>query len=128
VRQAEASADSLFEDGMLAYLADDFSGAVAGLRSALEAGAEPLPSQFFLGASHLMVDQPREAAGAFSAVIELGTSPYLAEAHFYRAKALLRLGDAATALEHLRVAATSGGEISTSAAALADSVEVQMGG
>jgi tetratricopeptide (TPR) repeat protein len=128
VRQEPASPDSLFDAGMLCYVAEDFRGATADLEAAMEAGADPLPTQFFLGASLLMLDQPREAADAFGAVIELGPSAYLAEAHYYRAKALLRLGDLDHALDDLQAAGSSPGEISGPAGFLADSVEVLMGG
>ena len=128
VRQEEASADSLFAAAMLRYVAEDYAGAASGLTGALEAGAGPLPAQFFLGASLLMLDRFREAVEAFGVVADLGQSPYLAEAHYYRAKALLRLGDAESALADLRAAAVLPAEISPSAEALADSLEVQMGG
>jgi len=128
VRQEEAAAESLFDLAMTHYMADEFSDAAAGLRMALEAGADPIPAQFFLGASFLMLDRPREAAGALGVIIDLGPSPYQAEAHYYRAKALLRLGEVGPALDDLRGAAAVPGEIAGPAQALSDSLEAQMGG
>jgi len=128
VRQTPASADSLFDAAMLRYVADEFGDAATGLDEALEAGTDPVPAQFFLGASLLMLDRPRDAVEALAVVIDSGSSPYLAEAHYYRAKALLRLGDVGPALAHLRAAAAIPGEISSPALALADSLEAQMGG
>jgi hypothetical protein len=128
VRQDPASADSLFDAAMLRYIADEFGGAAEGLEEALEAGAGPLPAQFFLGSSLLMLDRSRAAAEAFGAVIRAGDSPYLPEAHYYRGKALLRMGEVGPALSDLRIAAAFPGEISDQARALADSLEAQIGG
>lgn len=128
VRQEEASADSLFAAAMLRYVAEDYAGAASGLTGALEAGAGPIPAQFFRGASFLILNRSREAVEAFGVVTSLGESPYLAEAYYYRAKALLRLGEVELALADLQAASTMAAEISPSAEALADSLEVQMGG
>ena len=128
VRQEPASAESLFDDAMLRYVADDFQGAAAGLEEALEAGADPVPAQFFLGSSLLMLDRPKEATEAFGVVIQAGGSPYLPEAHYYRAKAHLRLGNAGAGLADLRAAAEIPGEMSGPAQALADSLEARLGG
>ena len=55
-------------------------------------------------------------------VIALGDTPYRAEAAYYRAKALLRAGDADAALRELEIAVADVGVIGEQAAALADSV------
>jgi len=118
-----ASADSLFGTAMASYVSERYDEAAAGLRAALRAGVDSAPAEFFLGASHLMLRQPEEAAASFARVIALGDTPYLAEAHFYRAKALLRLGQAPAALVELRQAAGLGGVIGGYARMLTDSVE-----
>ena len=123
VRSSEASADSLFNAAMDRYSAARYDEAAAGLESALAAGVDSAPAEFFLGASLLMEDRLRDAADAFERVIALGDTPYLAEAHYYLAKALLRLGRPQEANDHLRTAADGRGELSESATALADSVE-----
>lgn len=128
VRQEAALADSLFDTAMLRYLADDFRAAATGLEEALAAGFDPVPARFFLGSSFLMLDRPSAAAEALGAVIDSGESPYLPEAHYYRAKALLRLGSMESALRDLRAAAATSAEISGQAQALADSIEAHMGG
>jgi TolA-binding protein len=127
VRQAPARPDSVFGAAMSTYLSADYVGAVAGLEAALAAGGDPAPAQFFRGASFLMLDQPAEAEQAFSAVIDAGDSPYLAEAHFYRAKALLSQGRVDEAQVDLEATSESDGEIAASARTLADSVEARMG-
>ena len=128
VRQAPARPDSVFAEAMSAYVAEEYAAAATGLEEALMAGAGSVPAEFFRGASLLMLGRPDEAERAFSAIIEAGDSPYLAEAHYYRAKALLSLGRASEALQELEAAVNSEGDIRTLASALADSVEVEMGG
>lgn len=127
VRQAPARPDSVFEAAMSAYLAGDYSEAVPGLEAVLAAGADPASSQFFRGASLLMLDEPARAADAFEAVIAAGESPYLAEAHYYLAKTLLRLGDTDGALAQLNAAGAGESEVAALARALADSVTALSG-
>lgn len=126
VRAPEGRPDSLFADAMDVYVAEDYAVAVDGLRATLAAGGDEPPVHFFLGASLLMIDRPEEAAEAFAAVEAAGDSPYLDEARFYRAKALLRQGDADAALDFLRDAADGGGAVAGHAAMLADSVRAAM--
>jgi len=116
-------ADSLFATAMAAYVAERYDDAARELRQALAAGVEPAPATFFLGASLLMTAHATEAAASFERAVAAGDSPYLAEAHFYRAKALLRLGEVSAALAELREAARFGSVIGDYARALADSVE-----
>lgn len=128
VRAEPVPWETPFAEAMARYAEADFRAAAAGLERAIEAGAPPVPAEFFRGASLLMLDRSAEAAEALAAVTSSGDSPYLAEAHFYRAKALLRLGRSEDALAELGAAASEGGEIGASAAALADSVEAVVGG
>jgi tetratricopeptide (TPR) repeat protein len=116
------TADSLFETAMAAYDEGRWDDAARGLEAALEAGADPVPAGFFLGAAHLMADRPGSAAEALGAVIDHGETPYLAEALYYRAKALLLQERAERALADLDAAARAGGAVGDPARALADSV------
>jgi hypothetical protein len=127
VRQAASRSDSLFEAAMAEYVTGDFAAAAEGLSRALAAGADTVPVQFFAGASLLMTDRPADAAEAFRSVINGGDTPYLAEARYYLAKALLRLGQTDAALRELRAAAADTMEIAGEARALADSVEAAAG-
>ena len=117
-----ATADSLFDAAMTAYTAEHYADAERELAVALAEGVDPLPAQFFLGASALMTGHAPRAVEAYGRVIALGDSPYLAEAHYYRAKALLRLGRSGEALADLSRATRLGGIIGASALALSDSV------
>jgi tetratricopeptide (TPR) repeat protein len=128
VRQAPARPDSAFGAAMSAYALGDYTDAVTGLEDALASGAGPVPAEFFRGASLLMLDRPADAELAFSAIIEAGESPYLGEAHYYRAKALLSLGRVDEAQRELRAAMSADSDIAKSATALADSLEARMGG
>jgi len=58
----------------------------------------------------------------YESVIALGDSPYLAEARYYLAKALLRSGDTEAALRELRAVPAADTAVAASASALADSV------
>ena len=77
---------------MNAYTARNYADATAGLRAALAAGQDSVPTEFFLGASQLLSNDARGAAATLSRVVAKGDTPYLDEAQLYEAKALLRLG------------------------------------
>jgi anti-sigma factor RsiW len=128
VRQTPSRSDSLFDEAMAAYVTGDFATAATGLPRALAAGADTVPVQFFAGASLLMTDGPAEAAEAFRSVIRGGDTPYSAEARYYLAKALLRLGRTDEARSELRRIAESASEIAGQARALADSIEARVRG
>jgi tetratricopeptide (TPR) repeat protein len=119
---AEGTGDSLFEAGMADYEAGRWEAAAETLERVLAAGADPLPTGFFLGVSRLMAGQPGAAVEALETVIARGESPYLGEARYYRAKALLQLDRGDEALVELEAAETAGGTIGEAASALADSV------
>ena len=122
VRGTTAPADSIFAAAMAAYDDRRYADAGAGLTRALAAGVDSAPALFFLGASELMAGRSTDAAAAFRRVLSLGDTPYLPEAHYYRAKALLRLGDGAGALAELAQVPAGDSIVASQAAALADSV------
>lgn len=128
VRQVRPGADSVYHEAMSEYVAREFGTAVVLLDEALRAGADSAPTQFFRGASLQMLDRPEEAAAAFRDVIRQGGTPYLPEARYYLAKALLQLGRADEARSELREIADGTSEMAGRARALADSVEARMGG
>jgi tetratricopeptide (TPR) repeat protein len=124
LRANVTTADSLFHDGMTAYVASRYDDAVRLLQAsiaALPAGADSgagAAAEFFLGASLLVRHQPASAGDAFARVIAAGWSPYRDEAHYYRALALLQTGHAADAATELQAAATGSDSIATRARAL----------
>ena len=122
VRGAGAPPDSLFEAAMDSYAKRHYSGAVEGLRAALAAGQDTVPAQFFLATSLLLDDRPSEAIDTFQRVLAQGETPYRAEARYYRAKALLRVGRAADAQAELARLTRADGVVYDMGRALADSV------
>jgi tetratricopeptide (TPR) repeat protein len=127
VRGTPGRADSLFDSAMTAYGERRYAAAAAGLRSALEAGEDSVLTEFFLGASLLMANEPREAVASLSHVIAKGETPYLAEAQYYSAKALLRLGRGREALSVLTQRTPSDPVLAAMVSALADSVRRALG-
>jgi hypothetical protein len=97
----ETAVTRAFDDAMRAYQAEEFGDAARRLRQVTRDDSLHAPAEFFLGASLLMSGDDANAANAFARVIALGDTPYLSEAHYYRAKALLRRGEAAPALRDL---------------------------
>jgi hypothetical protein len=124
VRAAAEQSDSLFSAAMTAYVARRYRGAESGLRAALAAGVDSVPAEFFLASAQLMSGHAEAAASGYARVIAAGpaASAYLAEAHLYRARALLRRGRAAEALSELAAVSRSDTVNAAKATALADSV------
>lgn len=123
VRASADAADSAFSAAMAIYARGTFKEAADALRSARAVGADTVTTTFFLGASLLMADRPSDAAEELGRAGRMGPTPYSAESHFYRAKALLRLDNKEEALSALAAAAAIHSSIRAHAQALADSVE-----
>ena len=122
VRGADTRRDSLFESAMNSYAQQRYDAAIHGLRTALAAGQDSVPVQFFLATSLLFERQPRDAIAGFDQVLAHGPTPYRAEATYYRAKALLRLARADDALSALARLSPADGIAYEMGQALADSV------
>jgi hypothetical protein len=118
----ETDASRAFDDAMRAYAAERYEDAARRLREVVGGGTRRAPAEFFLGASLLMTGDDREAAAAFARVIALGDSPYRSEAHYYRAKALLRRGNVDAAVSALAAVSPRSEVIAAQARALADSI------
>lgn len=130
VRADGDSATLLADRAMRVYQAGDWSRAAELLDRALRSDPEPA-LHFFRGVSLLMADDPEAARLPLAAALVPPDGPYAPEAHFYLAKALLRLGRGQEALAHLDAAAadrgTAPGGVADHAAALADSVRRVLG-
>lgn len=99
-----------FEAAMRLYRTGDYAGALEGLRAADVVNPDRPRTRFFLAVSQLLLGQNTDAAASFERTIALGESPYLEEAHFYLAKAWLRLGRLPAARRELqRTIARHGG-------------------
>ena len=114
--------DPLFESAMDAYAQRRYPVAVERLRAVLAAGQDSVPAQFFLATSLLLNNRANEAADAFQRVLAFGDTPYRAEARYYRAKALLRVGRATEARAELVRLSPVDGVVYDMGRALADSV------
>lgn len=123
VRGTVGRGGTIFDGAMTEYSARHFATAAEGLRAALAAGQDSIPTEFFLGASLLFTGDARGAADAFDHVVAKGDSPYLDEAQLYQAKALLRLGRWRDALDILSRHAPADPAALAARAALADSVK-----
>ena len=112
-----------FRRAMERYLKKDYASAIAGLRAALELEPQSAQARFFLGACYLLTEQTDPAIEAFERTIALGDSPFLEEAHFYLAKALLRKGDLAAARKKLTEAIQLKGELEAEARRLLEQLQ-----
>jgi hypothetical protein len=125
VRAPSARGEELFMSGMRAYNEARYADAVAALRDARTAGLGGASTPFLLGASLLMLDDATGAAAEFAHVIDLGPTQYRAEAHYYRAKALLRMNRASEAAAALDQSVRDATEpIKSIAGSLLDSVRI----
>jgi tetratricopeptide (TPR) repeat protein len=100
---------------MAAYQEGDLTAAIPGLERAVALDEGLDKAHFYLGACYLLEDQPQEAVDSLSRVAAIEDSPFLQWAHFYRAKAHLRLGDLDAALADLSEVISVGGELQTRA-------------
>jgi tetratricopeptide (TPR) repeat protein len=128
VRSLPQQGDSLFDAGMTAYVTRHYDAAVTGLRGALAAGVDTIPTNFFLASAELMAGRPSDAAADYGRVIAAGpaATAYLAEAHLYRARAFLQLGRATEALSELAAVERTDALIAARASALSDSLRTVM--
>lgn len=122
VRSAPPSGDSAFTEAMRLYLKGDFDAARRMLKEAQRTTRDSVPSSFFIGAIDLMRGNGVPALQQFGVVIRRGDSPYLAEAHYYAAKAWLLGGRADSAVVHLVHASVEGSHVTAAARALRDSI------
>lgn len=116
-----ASADSALDLGLRLYDQGRWAEARMELGNAEAMGAPADLVAFFAGAASLMEGRAADAERSFAAVLRAGDGPYVPEAHYYRAKALLRLRRPAEALDELK-RVRDGSAASAMAAALADSM------
>jgi hypothetical protein len=121
---AESTFDASFDDAMAAYQRAEWRvafDALSALSQRSDAREASVMVHFFAGAAALMLDDAARADAEFATLLALADSPYHAEARYYRAKALLRLGRGREATRELR--AVRDAELAPRAAALADSIE-----
>jgi tetratricopeptide (TPR) repeat protein len=118
----EATAD--FLRGMDSYRKADYNSAVADLRRAADRDLDAPHIHFFLGIAHLALGQNDAAIARLRGTIALGDSPYLEDAHFYLAKALLARKDLAGAEAELNRVIQLRGQVSDEATRLLGQVRM----
>lgn len=92
LRGMHDAASAAFREAMKAYSAGDYSAAVPGLQRASAANPSRPDIAFYLGAAELLAGRPEHARVQFERLLDMGETVFTEEAHFYRGKALLRLG------------------------------------
>jgi len=98
-----------FQEGMRKYVQHDYAGAVGPLEESVRLDAELQPALFYLGISHLILDQPDEAVAQLSRLIRMEPNPYTEESHWYLAKAYLKKRDLGSAQKELEAVVTLNG-------------------
>jgi hypothetical protein len=116
-------ATTRFLSGMEHYRKADYGAAVKDLRAAAALDSEASHIRFFLAISQLMVGQDAAGIEGLRVTIALGDSPYLEEAHFYLAKALLRQKNVNAAQTELKTVVTLKGMRSREAQQLLNDIE-----
>lgn len=112
-----------FQEGMNAYVQGDYRAAAGSLQDAVALNPGHLPSRFYLGISHLMLEQPGDAINHLGAVIDAGPNPYVEEAHWFVSKAYFKKNDVAQARAHLQAVIAMSGAYQEDAKGALESLE-----
>ena len=102
LRGAEDEAQQAFRKAMESYIQKNYAQAIPGLRGAVRAAPGMARYNFYLGASYLLSGQNGAAVASLSKTITLNDPTYTELAHFYLAKAYLRMKDVAAAQRELK--------------------------
>jgi tetratricopeptide (TPR) repeat protein len=100
-RGSADAATAKFQAGIEQYQRQDFAAARATLLEASTLDPDAPHIAFFLGIASLLTSQPAEGVESLRRTVALGDSPYREEAHFYLAKAYVRLGRVDEAIAEL---------------------------
>jgi hypothetical protein len=103
-------AEAKFRAAMKRYQQHDYAGAIPGLVEASRLNPKAPGIRFFLGVSYLLNGQPAEGAETLRALIAIGDSLELGDAHFYLAQGLLGQHDLSGATAELNQAITAKSE------------------
>ena len=101
LRASPTASRRVFLQAMERYERGDCQGAFAGLESAAQQDPKSVPARFFLAVCSLQLDRNADAVRHLAGVVKLGESPYLEDAHFFLAKAHIRMGDLPAARKEL---------------------------
>jgi tetratricopeptide (TPR) repeat protein len=123
LRDVPDEATARFLRGMEHYRKADYANALEDLRGAAQSDPDAAHIQFFLGVTHLMLGQDDAAIQRLRAAVALGDTPFLEDAHFYLAKALLRQKNVNAAQTELKTVVTLNGIRSQEAQQLLNDIE-----
>ncbi len=101
LRSAAPARDTQFRAAMAKYAAGEYAVAAEALRGLANGGPETAAARFYLGICEMMTGDANDAAEHLRATASLGETPYLEEARFFLAKALLAKQDTAGATQAL---------------------------
>jgi hypothetical protein len=113
---------TLFQDAMVAYREKRYADAAKLLESVVGATPEAVVPNFYLGICRLIEDRPSDAVVPLKNVISAPAGPVTQSAHFYLAKAYLRVGDMAKAESEMQIAAKLPGRLASQARSLAERI------
>jgi TolA-binding protein len=111
-----------FAAAMAKFSGGDYRAAADGLRGLVEGGPETAAARFYLGVSDLMLDNWQEPVTLMRSIDAMGETPYLEQARFFLAKALLAGNDAGGAAKALEATIALKGDRETEARELLERV------
>lgn len=123
LRGAEDEATIRFREAMSNYKRGAYASSIPALISASQLNPNAANVNFFLGICYLLTGDTDAAIGALRRTVALGDTPYLEEAHFYLAKALIRKRDLNGARSELRDTIQLRGEVEGKAQLLLEQLE-----
>jgi hypothetical protein len=113
---------TLFQDAMAAYREKRYADAAKLLESVVGATPEAVAPNFYLGICRLIEDRPGDAVMPLKNVISAPAGLLTQSAHFYLAKAYLRMGDMAKAESEMQLAAILPGRLASQGRSLAERI------
>jgi anti-sigma factor RsiW len=111
--------ESAFQQAMENYTRRDWPACESALIAVSAQYPQTIKARYYQGVCALLANHPAVGEAALRDTIAAGATPYLEEAHFYLAKALLSRADAEGARAELRKTIAMGGDLEQPAIALA---------
>ncbi len=118
LRTALEPGDAEFHSAMEAYPKHDWAACESSLHAVASKYPQAMAARYYFGICALLAKDTATGAEALRQTIIAGDSPYLEEAHFYLAKALLAEGDAVGARAELNKTVAMAGDLAPQAATL----------
>jgi tetratricopeptide (TPR) repeat protein len=124
LRGADNDANGEFREAMKYYIRGEYASSIPILIAASQLDPKAANISFFLGICYLLTGHTDAGIQALRKTLALGDSPYLEEAHFYLAKALIRDGDLNGARSQLRETIQLRGDVEQKAQRLLRQLQV----